>query len=255
MTISSTPMKPFLFAVCRPEGAIALDEWQSFATFGGLDPQQDIVRVSMVDATAPNPTDLDLSGEYSGVVITGSPFGYSEVGAHGIPTVLEDRAEQLAQRVIAEDIPTLAICFGLQAITRTLGGTLVGGFAEDLQAPAITLTEAALSDPLTRHLEPVIYGYTGHSDAIGVLPGDATVLATGEFCQIQMVRWGRNVYGTQFHPEIEKEGMRIRINTYSDTYYPADEKEAVIARCDAADTTGANQIISAFVARYWKART
>ena len=44
--------------------------------------------------------------------------------------------------------------------------------------------------------------------------------------------------------------MHIRINTYGDTYYPADQKAAVIARCDSADVLSANQLITRFVERY-----
>ena len=82
------------------------------------------------------------------------------------------------------------------------------------------------------------------------LCGAAVLLATGDFCRTQMVRWGRNVYGTQFHPEITTPGMRIRIDAYGDAYYPAHEKAAVIARCDAADVEGGNRIITEFVRRY-----
>ena len=44
--------------------------------------------------------------------------------------------------------------------------------------------------------------------------------------------------------------MRIRIDAYGDAYYPAHEKAAVIARCDAADVEGGNRIITEFVRRY-----
>lgn len=208
-------------------------------------------QISLLNPSEPDPSDLDL-GKYSGVIITGSPFGY----AHPQNTksvqhlLVEERVGSLARRVVAEDFPTLGICFGLQALARTTGGTLVGGFAEDLQAPTITLTEEGKADPLTGRLGGEFRSYTGHSEAVGHLPPNTTLLATGSFCHVQMVRWGKNVYGTQFHPEITTKGMRIRINSYGDTYYPADQKEQVIARCDAAEVTGANRVITEFVQRF-----
>ena len=138
----------------------------------------------------------------------------------------------------------------MQAVAIALGGSLIDGFGEDLQAPVITLTDEAAHDAVASRLPPTFRAYVGHSESVGTPPGDAVLLATGDFCRTQMVRWGRNVYGTQFHPEITTPGMRIRIDAYGDAYYPAHEKAAVIARCDAADVEGGNRIITEFVRRY-----
>lgn len=163
---------------------------------------------------------------------------------------MEERVLSLAGRLVDEDVPTLALCFGMQAVAIALGGSLIDGFGEDLQAPVITLTDEAAHDAVASRLPPTFRAYVGHSESVGTPPGDAVLLATGDFCRTQMVRWGRNVYGTQFHPEITTPGMRIRIDAYGDAYYPAHEKAAVIARCDAADVEGGNRIITEFVRRY-----
>ena len=115
------------------------------------------------------------------------------------------------------------------------------------------MTEAGREDPLTGALPPTFYAYTGHADAIGTIPAGAELLATGSRCHVQILRWGHNVYGTQFHPEITREGMHLRIDTYGDTYYPAEEKPAVIARCDAADTQPAHDLLASFIHRYTRA--
>ncbi len=243
--------QPFLLAVCRMPGAIADDELETIIDWGRLDPNSGIEAISLVDEDAVDPASLDLS-RYSGVIITGSPFGFGqdENRKSREHQVMERRILALSKRLVEEDVPTLGICFGLQAIVKALGGELVEGYGEDLQAPRMTLTPEAAADPLTADMPQVFYGYTGHAEAVGDVPGGGVVLATGDYCRVQMVRWGENVYGTQFHPEITREGMRIRINTYGDTYYPADERAAVIARCDAAEVDESNRLITKFVARY-----
>lgn len=240
--------KPFLLAVCRLPGAIADDELKQIMDWGELsDTQLETLHLAEEDITDVSSIDLNA---YSGLIITGSPFGFTHDDSSAAAKLVKERILILAQRALAQDFPTLGICFGLQAITLALGGSLISGFGEDLQAPRITLTEEGKNDPLVAESSEIFYAYTGHSDAIGEIPGDGVLLASGDFCAVQMVRWGNNVYGTQFHPEIMREGMHIRINSYGDTYYPAHEKAAVISRCDAAEVEEANKILTRFTQRY-----
>ncbi|MDO4665969.1 MAG: gamma-glutamyl-gamma-aminobutyrate hydrolase family protein [Actinomycetaceae bacterium] len=238
-------MAKYLVAVCRPEGPIAENE---ISVMGGLSDEQ-LVRYRLLDEDAGEPSDINWD-DYAGLVITGSPLSFANAQKDDAHLRLERRIGDIARFVLDSDYPTLAICYGLQALTLASGGHLVGGYAEDLQAPRIELTEDGLADPLARKLPDVFYGYTGHSDAVGEVPQSATVLATGDFCPIQMLRWGQNVYGTQFHPEIDRNGMRVRIGIYSDKYYPADQKEVVLERCDSADVSGALALTREFFRRY-----
>ena len=190
--------QPFLLAVCRMPGAIADDELETIIDWGRLDPNSGIETISLVDEDAVDPASLDLS-RYSGVIITGSPFGFGqdENRKSREHQVMERRILALGKRLVEEDVPTLGICFGLQAIVKALGGELVEGHGEDLQAPRMTLTPEAAADPLTADMPQVFYGYTGHAEAVGDVPGGGAILATGDYCHVQMARWGKNVYGTQ----------------------------------------------------------
>ena len=69
--------QPFLLAVCRMPGAIADDELETIIDWGRLDPNSGIETISLVDEDAVDPASLDLS-RYSGVIITGSPFGFGQ---------------------------------------------------------------------------------------------------------------------------------------------------------------------------------
>lgn len=241
---------PFLLAVCRRPGAIADDELAVLDQYAGLAPGRGLDVIRLLDDDCPDPESLDL-GAWAGVIITGSPLSLagplSDDPAH---EQLRERALRLSLRLVQEDVPTLGLCFGLQAIVLALGGSLRDDVGEELQAPVMTLTDEGAADPLMDSMPPTFRAYVGHSQSVTDLPGGGVVLATGEHCPIQMGRWGRHVYATQFHPEITTSGMRVRIDAYGDAYYPAHERAAVIERCDAADVRPANRILTSFVHRY-----
>lgn len=241
---------PFLLAVCRRPGAIADDELAVLDQIAGLTPGRGLEVMRLLDDDCPDPQSLDLCA-WSGVIITGSPLSLTgPLSTDPAHAALRERALDLSSRLVEEDVPTLGLCFGLQAIVLALGGSLRDDTGEELQAPVMTLTDEGRTDPLTAPLAPSFRAYVGHSQSVAELPGGGVVLATGERCPIQMGRWGRNVYGTQFHPEITTAGMRVRIEAYGDAYYPAHERAAVIERCDAADVRPANRILTDFVQRY-----
>ena len=66
-----------------------------------------------------------------------------------------------------------------------------------------------------------------------------------------MFRVGTNLYATQFHPELDVEGISSRIRIYRDHgYYEPDDAEAVLAGVRGADVHHAHRVLSAFVERY-----
>lgn len=216
-------------------------------TAGGLHARHDLESLHLLDPQAPEPEDLDLQA-YAGVIITGSPLS---LNGHGRPSPeqqhLSRRVLHLAQRLVEEDVPSLGLCFGLQAVVLALGGSLRDDVGEELQAPWLALTEEGRQDPLTSVLPQRFRAYVGHAESVSGLPGGGVLLVSGERCPIQMARWGRHVYGTQFHPEITTAGMRLRIAAYGDTYYAASERSTVLERCESADVREANSLVTRFI--------
>ena len=49
-------------------------------------------------------------------------------------------------------------------------------------------------------------------------------LAASSTCPVQAFRVGRNVYATQFHPELDIEGLCLRIDVYRHSGYFAPEE-------------------------------
>jgi GMP synthase (glutamine-hydrolysing) len=66
-----------------------------------------------------------------------------------------------------------------------------------------------------------------------------------------MIRRGRNVYATQFHPESDADNFALRIRIYRDKgYFPPGDAAAIEARVRAAAATMPARILRNFVERY-----
>ena len=102
----------------------------------------------------------------------------------------------------------------------------------------VTLTDAGASDPILAELPPTFNAFVGHKEAIRSLPDSATLLASSPTCPVQMFRVGANVYATQFHPELDVDGIILRIHAYADHgYFAADELEPTLAAVRRAEVS------------------
>ncbi len=115
----------------------------------------------------------------------------------------------------------------------------------------IRLTAEGRADPLLADLPDAFEAYVGHKEAVTRLPSHAVLLATSEACPVQMFRVKENLYATQFHPELDLDGILTRIGVYGDYGYfapeTAGEVEAAVRR---GDVWAPHRILAAFVRRY-----
>ena len=66
-----------------------------------------------------------------------------------------------------------------------------------------------------------------------------------------MIRHGRNVYATQFHPEADAADFETRIRIYRNHgYFPPEDAEALIETCHGAEVTVPGVILRRFADRY-----
>jgi GMP synthase (glutamine-hydrolysing) len=66
-----------------------------------------------------------------------------------------------------------------------------------------------------------------------------------------MVRIGKNVYATQFHPELDTQGIILRINVYRNAgYFPPESAEELIEAVKNEHVTVPVQILKRFIDRY-----
>ncbi|GAA1652651.1 glutamine amidotransferase [Georgenia ruanii] len=242
-------VKPFLLLATRPEDAAADSEYEAFLRYGGLE-ERELVRIRLDAAPLP-PIEL---ADYSGVFVGGSPYTGSIPLEHKSDTQRRAEADLagLLDVVVAEDFPFLGACYGVGTLGRHQGALIDGTYAEEISAPAIELTEAGRADPLLADLPPAFRAFVGHKEAMTSLPEGAVLLATSATCPVQMFRVRQNLYGTQFHPELDVPGLLQRIRIYRDAgYFPPGEQARVeqMARTAAVDGSP-NRILRTFVERY-----
>lgn len=241
-------MKPFLLLQSRPEDEAAENEYEGFLRAAGLEPAH-LDRIRMEAAPIP-PFDLDA---YSGVIIGGSPFnsGDPEESKSAVQRRVEAELQPLLDEIVERDFPFLGACYGIGTLGVHQGGLIDRTYGEPVGAVPVTVTDDGARDPLLAGLPPTFDAFVGHKEACTVLPPSATLLATTPGCPVQMFRVKTNLYATQFHPELDHDGIITRIRVYQHAgYFPPEEIDDLIARVVLADVTESTKVLRNFVARY-----
>lgn len=238
-------MKPFLLLATRAEDEAADGEYAAFLAAGGLAPHE-LERVRLESGPLPS-IDLD---HYSGVIVGGSPFTTSDPQADksAVQVRVEGELAALIDEIIDRDFPFLGACYGIGLLGSHRGGVVDASYPEPVGPVVVAVTDEGRVDPVFEALPPTFSAFVGHKEACSRIPRDAVLLATGAACPVQAFRLGRNVYATQFHPELTPEGIATRIRVYRDNgYFEPDEVDALIAMAAAADVTEPGTLVGRFV--------
>lgn len=238
-------MRPFLFLGIRAEDAAADAEHDAFCRGAGL-PATDVRRVRL-ERDVLGPVDLD---DWSGIVLGGGPFNVSdlETTKTAAQRRTEARLRDLRAQVVAADFPFLGACYGIGILGTHGGGVVDRTHAEPIGAVRIALTQPGAADPLMGVLPPEFDAFLGHREAVSRLPDGAVLLASSATCPVQAFRIGTRVYATQFHPELDVEGICARIEIYRDHgYYAPHEGAELVRRARAAVVTEPTRLLARFV--------
>jgi GMP synthase (glutamine-hydrolysing) len=241
-------VKPFLLLASRPEDGAADDEYRAFLRYTGLAETQ-LHRIRMDAAPLPR---LELS-RYSGVIVGGSPFTSSDPAEHKseVQHRVERELSALLDRIVAADFPFLGACYGVGTLGLHQGAVIDRTYGEGLGGVTICLTPEGMQDPLLRGLPDRFTAFVGHKEACTVLPGGAVLLASSASCPVQMFRIRSNLYATQFHPELDADGLITRIDVYRHAgYFPPDSAEELMAQARQHRVTAPMAILRNFVERY-----
>lgn len=239
-------MKPFLLITTRPERHLAAAELDAFHRHGNLAPGQIVQLLPHYD---PLP-DWDLA-DYSGVMLGGSPYDFSEPNKSDEQKSIEARLAGLIDVVLSTDVPFLGACYGIGTLGVHQGGTIGREYGEPASIVEITLTSEGRADPLLADMPERFHAFVGHKEALTVPPATATILASSAGCPVQMFRIGEHAYATQFHPELDLEGFAGRIRQYDGHgYFPPGGGEELIAALTGIDVSPAHRILAAFTRRY-----
>lgn len=241
-------MKPFALLATRAEDLPADEEYALFLRYTGLD-ERHLLRLRLEASPMPR---LDLD-ELSGIFVGGGPFNASdpEWAKSAVQRRVEAEFQSLLDEVVARDFPFLGACYGIGTLGVHQGAVIDRRHAEPISVVQVTRTEAGASDPLLRDLPQEFGAFVGHKEAISVLPPSATLLASSAGCPVQMFRVGENVYATQFHPELDVDGISTRIRAYAGYgYFAADELASTLAAVRRTAVSHPSRMLRTFVERY-----
>ncbi len=244
------PVKPFLLIATRPEDDAARGEYDAMLRYCGLRPA-DVVYAQLDRSPLP---EVDLDG-LSGIIVGGSPYSTSDPDEKKPADQLRAEAELsgLLDRVVAQDFPFFGACYGVGTLGVHQGGLIDHTYPEPVGAITVSLTDAGRADPLIRAagVPDSFDAFVGHKEAVHHLPGNAVLLATGAVAPIQMFRIKEHLYATQFHPELDVEGIIQRIHIYQHNgYFDPAEIEALIQQVSSARVDEVHALLRAFVQLY-----
>lgn len=103
--------------------------------------------------------------------------------------------------------PYWGACLGVQLLAASLGARVYAGPRPEVGLLAVTLTEAALADPVFAGLPRQMVTLQWHGDTFD-LPEGAVALASSPAYPNQAFRWGQHAYGVQFHVEVSVQMAR-----------------------------------------------
>jgi GMP synthase (glutamine-hydrolysing) len=240
-------MKRFLILQLRPEVEASDGEYAAFLAKGGLE-DSDVHRVCL--DREPLPDGLQLC-DYAGVIVGGGPGCVSDDPATKDPVEARIEAEilSLMPEITERDVPFLGCCYGIGILGHHLGAEVSKRRYGEPVGPVSCAVVG--EDPLLQGLPETFDAFVGHKEAVQDLPDGCVHLLASDPCPYQMIRYGENVYATQFHPEADGDVFEARIKTYRHRgYFDPDAAEELIATCQAADVTVPVEILRRFVARY-----
>jgi GMP synthase (glutamine-hydrolysing) len=239
---------PFLLLSIRGEDEAADDEYGAMMRFAGLD-ERGMHRIRLTHREL---GEVDLS-RWSGIVLGGGPYNVSdEPGTKSATQIrVETELAALLAELIAHDFPFLGCCYGVGTLGAAVGAVVDRSHSEPVGGVTVRVTAEGRRDPLFAGLPEVFDAYGGHKEAASALPPHVVRLASSDDCPVQAFRVGANVYATQFHPELDLDGICTRIDVYKDYgYFAPETAESLKDAARQRSVTHPMAILSTFVQRY-----
>jgi GMP synthase (glutamine-hydrolysing) len=161
---------------------------------------------------APTPPQAQGTGQYSGILWTGSDLN---VYHRDNPSVAR-QIEFASAECYEAGTPAFGSCWALQIAAAAAGGEVSANprGREMGIARKIHLTPEGQKHPMLEGRRPVFSNFISHLDEVTELPPGAVVLAGNDFTQVQAieVRHGSGIFwAVQYHPEYDLRDMACLI--------------------------------------------
>ncbi len=119
----------------------------------------------------------------------------------GGPASVYAKDAPLAPSYVYESgLPVLGICYGMQVITKQLGGQVKPGTKREYGHAVMHISQ--VDSPLFTKIPESTPVWMSHGDRIEEMPPDFTALAQTENSPYAVIGNERGIYGLQFHPEV-----------------------------------------------------
>lgn len=136
---------------------------------------------------------------YQGLVVLGGPMSVNETRKFPYLTT----EHRLIEEAIQKDLPVLGVCLGAQLIAKVLGAKVRASGEKEIGWYDVCKTSEAEIDPVVGHFKESEKIFQWHGDTFEI-PQGAVHLASSQVCSNQAFRFGMNVYGFQFHLEVDE---------------------------------------------------
>lgn len=125
----------------------------------------------------------------SGIILSGGPDSVCRDGSPALPPQFFDSGP-----------PVLGICYGLQLVSRLLGGKVAPG--GDHREFGKAMVDIETADALFGNIPPHFQAWMSHGDRVEELPTGFKVLARSGNVIAAAADPVRKIWGLQFHPEV-----------------------------------------------------
>ncbi len=140
------------------------------------------------------PVEVMLAKDPAAIILSGGPSSVYANGAPAVPSALFEAG-----------VPVLGICYGFQAMARTLGGEVAqtglreyGGTRVEVEADSAAATVLTYGQPIQQSV------WMSHGDAVHAAPEGFTVTASTPGAPVAAFEdHDRRLYGVQWHPEVK----------------------------------------------------
>ncbi|MFQ6026721.1 MAG: glutamine-hydrolyzing GMP synthase [Dehalococcoidia bacterium] len=124
-----------------------------------------------------------------GVILSGGPA-----------SVYDDGAPLAPDWVFERQLPVLGICYGMQALVHQLGGKVAP--SQKREYGSAMLRQDIPDSPLLQELPDSFQVWMSHGDRVEELPPGFSTFASTENSSSAAISNGHNIFGLQFHPEV-----------------------------------------------------
>lgn len=173
------------------------------------------------------------------IIVTGSAASVTERATWML------RTESWLRARIDEGVAVLGICFGHQMLAQALGGRVVKN-AAGREIGTVKAMRCDDDDPIFRGLPRDISVNATHVDTVQDLPAGARILASTKLERHAAFALKHNVWGVQFHPEIDGDIMRGYVEARQHVLR-SEGIDPDVLRATCTDTPHGAQVLKNFV--------